>query len=191
MKLNEWICKMNEKSFETFFNIYHLLSKVWNDLPGISVRLNTGLLNKHVLFTQAFAVSPKVSVLLSWLTVKCTSSRPLSPFINGPAPTTCSGNIETFRRAPEIQDKTLQYNFRLPLILSNWTKIWEPNSYISLMFINSYFIFFANHRKLLRLLPYIEGNHKLNFRDNFFHVVICISWVSSSYTDSKIYLWSR
>ena len=80
------------------------------------MRLNTGLLNKHVLFTQAFAVSPKVSVLLSWLTVKCTSSRPLSPFINGPAPTTCSGNIETFRRAPEIQDKTLQYNFRLPLI---------------------------------------------------------------------------
>ena len=113
---------MNEKSFETFFNIYHLLSKVRKDLPGISVRLNTGLLNKHVLFTQAFAVSPKVSVLLSWLTVKCTSSRPLSPFINGPAPTTCSGNIETFRRAPEIQDKTLQYNFRLPLILSR-TKI--------------------------------------------------------------------
>ena len=110
---------MNEKSFETFFNIYHLLSKVRKDLPGISVRLNTGLLNKHVLFTQAFAVSPKVSVLLSWLTVKCTSSRPLSPFINGPAPTTCSGNIETFRRAPEIQDKTLQYYFRLPLILSN------------------------------------------------------------------------
>ena len=180
-----------KKVLKPFFNIYHLLSKVWNDLPGISVRLNTGLLNKHVLFTQAFAVSPKVSVLLSWLTVKCTSSRPLSPFINGPAPTTCSGNIETFRRAPEIQDKTLQYNFQLPLILSNWTKVWETKSYISLMFINSYFIFFTNHRKLLRLSPYNEGKHKLNFRDNFFHVVICISWVSSSYKDSKIYLWSR